>query len=329
MTRAVRLNQAGSPLEDIEIAAKTPGAGEIAVEIRAAGICHSDVHYSEEPDRVRVPRILGHEIAGVISAVGAGVSDLKPGDRVAIHYLLPNGEMIGKDRDGGWAESIVVPADNAVRIPREVPFEQAAVMMCSTASALHAMNLGGLRAGESLGILGFGGLGISALQLARARDAGRVMVVDVIEQKLRLAEQCGAIAINARRSDLAASLRGVDVVLDFAGDAVTALTAMRALAPGGRLVFVAINLRNFSFDPYGELLTGERRLIGSSDHTRDELVELMELARKGRLDLSAAVTRTVPLNAAAITEVLEDLRRGTAHLRTAIVPGLPPTGLAS
>lgn len=318
--RAVRLTRIRTPLEDVELPAAAPGRGEIAVEIRASGICHSDVHYRAEAGRARLPLIPGHEIAGVISAVGPEVRGLAPGDRVAIHYLLENGEMIGKDRDGGYAESILVPAENAVLVPGEVPFEQAAVMMCSTATAWHALRLSDLRRGESLGILGFGGLGISAVQLARLLEAGRLVVVEVIEQKLRLAQEWGATAVDGRRGDLSGSLQGLDVVLDFAGHGPTTLTAMRALAPGGRLVFVDINLRDFQFDPYSDLLTHERRLIGSSDHTRDELVELMELARSGRLDLSTAITRTVPLAAAAINEVLDDLERGTPHLRTVIRP---------
>lgn len=319
--RAVRLTRHRSPLEDAELPAPEPHPGEIAVRIEAAGICHSDVHYCDDEGRARLPVTPGHEIAGVVSAVGPDVAERMAGDRVALHYLLPDGDMLGKERDGGYAESIVVPASNAVTVPDEVPFDQAAVMMCSTATAWHALKLSGLQPGESLGILGFGGLGVSAAQLARVLAARRVVAVDVVDAKLRLAEECGAFAVDGRGANLAAALAGLDVVLDFAGHAQTTLTALRALPPGGRLIFVGIGLRKLELDPYADLLSGERRLIGCSDHTHDELVELMELARSGRLDLSRAITRTVPLAADDINGVLDDLRRGTPHLRTVIRPG--------
>lgn len=316
--RAVRLTRIRSPLEDADLPSGQPGPGEIAVDIRAAGICHSDVHYRDDEGRARLPVTPGHEIAGVIRATGDGLDAWAPGDRVALHYLMPDGAMLGKERDGGWAETIVVPAANAVRIPDEVPFDQAAVMMCSTSTAWHALKLSGLRPGQSLGILGFGGLGVSAAQLGRVLQAGRIIAVDIVDSKLRLAERWGAFAVDGRGPGLASALHGLDVVLDFAGHTPTTLSALRALAPGGRLIFVGINLRRLEIDPYSDLLCQERHLIGSSDHTYDELIELMELARSGKIDLANAITRTVPLSAIAIGEVLDDLRRGTEHLRTVI-----------
>lgn len=318
--RAVRLHDVHSPLEDVEVPLAPPAPGEIVVDVRAAGICHSDVHYRDEPGRVRLPITLGHEVAGVVREAGPGVTACAPGDRVAIHYLMPGGAMLGHGRDGGYAEAIVVPAAVAVRIPDNVPFDHAAIMMCSTATAWHALKQSDLRQGDSLAILGFGGLGISAVQLAGILGATRIVAVDVVESKLRLAEEWGAVAVDGRGEDLDSALHEVDVVIDLAGHAPTTLRALRALAPRGRLIVVAINLRGLEIDPYADVLCPERRIIGSSDHTYDELVELMELASGGRIDLSRAITRTVPLAAAAIDAVLDDLRRGTSHLRTVIRP---------
>ncbi|HUF17020.1 MAG TPA: alcohol dehydrogenase catalytic domain-containing protein [Thermoanaerobaculia bacterium] len=315
--RAVRLSRTGQPLEDVEIDTPAPGRGEVAVAIRATGICHSDVHYCTEEGRARLPLIPGHEIAGVISDIGPDVRDFAPGDRVAIHYLVGE-EMIGKELDGGYAESIVVPASNVVAVPSQVPFAHAAVMMCSTATAWHALKIANLRAGESVAIIGFGGLGASAVQLARILGAGRVIAVDVVDAKLRMAEEWGAIAVNAGTGDLTASLRGVDVVLDFATHGPTTVSALRALNPRGRLVFVGINLRSLELDPYSDLLVHERIVTGSADHTRDELVELLNLASEGRLDLDRAITLRVPLAAEAINQVHRDLHHGTRHLRTVI-----------
>ena len=310
--RAVRLLQTGEPLVDEDVPVRWPGPNEIGVMIEAAGICHSDAHYRAGKGRINLPLTLGHEIAGVVAKVGTAVTSVKPGDRVALHYLLENGDMLGKEADGGYAAGIVVPEQNVVRIPDEVPFEQAAIMMCSTATAWHALKLASVGPGETVAILGFGGLGVSAVQLARILGTGRIIAVDIVREKLALARSFGAetVAIN----DLAA----VDIVLDFAGHAPTTLAALRALKPGGRLIFVAINLRSLDIDPYADVLAKERRIIGCADHTRDELVELMEFARTRRIDLSRAITRRVSLSAAEINAVLEDLDDGTAHLRTVI-----------
>jgi propanol-preferring alcohol dehydrogenase len=293
--RAIRMLRGAAPLVEQVVDDPVAGEGDVVVEVRCAGICHSDAHYRADAARVRLPVTLGHEIAGVI----AGTSQ-----RVALHYLMPNGDMLGKERDGGWAERVVVPAENAIPIPDDVSFEQAAIMMCSTATALHALRLASFQRGESVGIIGFGGLGISALQLARKLGASRIAVADVVPSKLDLARSLGA----------SADFHDVDIALDFVGHAPTTLTALRALNLGGRLMLVAINLRDFTFDAYRDVLAKERRIIGCSDHTRDELVELMALG----LDLSAAITRRVPLEAAAINAVLDELESGTAHLRTVI-----------
>jgi 2-desacetyl-2-hydroxyethyl bacteriochlorophyllide A dehydrogenase len=298
--RALRLNRLGSDLTEEEIADPVAGAGEILVEIRAAGICHSDAHYRAGKGRVNLPLTLGHEIAGIDAATGR---------RVALHYLLPNGDMLGKERDGGYAERVVVPANNAVPIPDEVPFEHAAIMMCSSATAMHALGLASVQRGESVLLLGFGGLGVSAVQLARIRGAD-VFVQDVVPEKVRLAETFGALPAKTGST--------FDVVLDFAGHAPATLQALRALRPGGRLMIVAINLRTLEIDPYADVLAKERRIIGVADHTREELFDLMQLARDGVLDLSRAITRTVPLDARAVNDVLDELDRGTTHLRTVI-----------
>ena len=130
--------------------------------------------------------------------------------------------------------------------------------------------------------------------------------------KLRLAAALGAIPATLDE------LPEVDVALDFAGHEATVVAALRRLAPGGRLVVVAINLRQLTIDPYADVLGRERRIVGCSDHTREELVELMELAERGAIDLSRAVSRPIPLSATAVNAALDDLESGTVHLRTVI-----------
>lgn len=301
---AVRLTRLQSPLINDEIDDPSAGPGETVVEIRAAGICHSDAHYRAGGGTVALPLTLGHEIAGVIAGTDR---------RVALHYLHSDGRMLGKEVDGGYAERIVVPEANLVAIPDGVPFDAAAVMMCSTATAYHALRLASLRAGESVAIIGFGGLGASSAQLAKVMGASKVFAVDRVRDKLDLAQSFGAIPAGIEE------LRDIDIALDFAGHPPTTLAALRSLRRGGRIMIVAINLRELAIDPYRDVLANERHIIGVSDHTRDELVEVLELARQGSLDMSRAITRRVPLDAAAINGVLDDLDAGTGHLRTVIV----------
>ena len=339
--RALRLNSLGDPLRDVEVPDPAAGAGEVVVEVRAAGICRTDAHYRRDAGRATLPRTLGHEIAGVVAAIGSGVSGAAPGDRVAVHYLAGCGcagcrggrerfcaraEMFGKERDGGYAERVVVPAENLVPIPEPVSFETAAVMMCSSATALHALRIADFAPGESVLVGGYGGLGASAVEICRALGAGRVLVADVVAPKLDAAQARGAdtiaggdprfVAAVAERTDG----RGADVALDFAGSPASRLALLRALAPGGRLVVVALDDRPFPFDPYRDLLGRERKILGCSDHRRTDLDALMALSASGALDLSGAVTRRVPLEARAVNAILDELEKGTSHRRTVITP---------
>lgn len=338
--RAIRLVAPGQSLESSDIPNPSPGAGEVVVDVQRAGICHTDAHYRSGTGQTALPVTIGHEIAGVVSAIGEDVSGLHEGQRVAVHYLFScgrcercrlygeqfcsEGGMIGKERDGGYAQQVVIPALNAIPIPEGVSSDTAAIMMCSTATAYHALRLGDMRKGNSVAVLGFGGLGVSAVQLARALGASEVFAVDVVPEKLELAASFGATPLDARETPVhkailgATNGRGVDLTVELTGNAEVARGGLRSLSPGGRLMVVAINLRAMEFNPFADLLVRERRIIGCSDHTRQELVELLELARRGEIDLSRAITRTVPLDATAVNGVLDDLERGSGHLRTVI-----------
>src|SRR6476660_7646196 len=175
--RAVRLTQIGKPLQNVEIPSPEIGPSDVLIRVAAAGICHSDAHYRAGISKIEhLPLTLGHEIAGRVDEVGSDVTQLSVGDRVCVHYLVHcgncescvlgleqfcrSGQMIGKHRDGGYAEFIKVPGVNAFPLPDEIPFEVGAIMMCSSATALHALNKARVKAGESIAIFGFGGLGL-------------------------------------------------------------------------------------------------------------------------------------------------------------------------
>jgi len=341
--KAVRLVEIGKPLEMFEIPAPVPGPGEVLVQIKAAGICHSDVHYRAGKSPVgTLPQTLGHEVAGIVAGVGAGVGTLQPGDRVCLHYLLtcgqchycrtdreqfcPHGRMIGKHVDGGYAEYIAVPARNAVSLPPEIPFEQGAVAMCSSSTSFHALRKARLQAGETVAVFGAGGLGMSAIQLGRAMGALQVFAVDISVEKLALAERFGAVPVDAGQGDPVAQIRdltagrGVDVALEVIGLRQTMEQAVQSLAIQGRAVLAGISELPFAIDSYRDLLGREAEVMGSSDHLLWELGILVEFLRQGRLDLSGVVTQAVPLQAGPIDEVMDALEKFGGQVRTVIVP---------
>lgn len=340
---ALRLSATGQPLSAVELPTPTPGPGEILVRVRAAGICHSDAHYRAGRSASLVPPVtLGHEVAGEVAALGSGVTTHAIGDRVCLHYLVTcgqcapcaagreqwctTGKMLGHHRDGGYAEFIVVPAKNGVKLPKEIPFEHGAAMMCSSATSLHALKRGRLAAGDTVAVIGIGGLGISAVQLAKALGASEVFAIDLSAEKLTAATRYGAIPIPAKDTDPVAEVRkrtggrGVDVALEVVGHPTTIRQALQMCAVHGRAVVAGLTRSDIAIDTYRELLGPETELIGSNDHLLHELPELLELAQKQKLDLSEVVVRTVPLDAAVVNRVLDDLDAHRAPLRTVIVP---------
>ena len=340
--RAVRLAAPGLPLEDAVLEASPPGPGEILVRVKAAGICHSDAHYRSGVGSTRHPLTLGHEVAGIVESVGAGVAVPRVGDRVCLHYLVTCGEcpdcragreqfcttgaMIGKDRDGGYAEFIRVPARNAHPLPAEIPFEQGAILMCSSATALHALRKARVVPGETVAVYGVGGLGISAVQLARALGARAVYAVDVNRSKLALAERLGAVPIDAKAGDPVAAIRaatagrGVDAALELIGSARAMEQALQSLAPQGRAALAGLTQERLSVAPYRDILGREAEIIGVSDHLAGEIGELMQFVARGELDLRQAITRVVPLEAAAINGVLDGLEACLDEVRCVIRP---------
>jgi 2-desacetyl-2-hydroxyethyl bacteriochlorophyllide A dehydrogenase len=340
--KAVRLIAVGSLLEQQQIDVPVVGPCHVLIRVRAAGICHSDAHYRAGLSPVKVlPLTLGHEIAGVVETIGADIRNFKPGDRVCVHYLVtcgncafclagneqfcPSAEMIGKHRDGGYAEFITVPERSVFRLPEEISFEQGAIMMCSSATSLHALKKARLRAGESVAIFGIGGLGVSAIQLARHLGAATVFAVDINPRKLEIAERFEAIAVDASIGDPVEQLReitngrGVDVALELVGLPLTLRQAVQSLATLGRAALVGLTREPFEIAPYRELLNKEAEIIGVSDHLASEIPALIELARTGKLDLSRGIIRTVPLDAQAINDALDRLEKFGDDVRAVIV----------
>jgi len=339
--RAVQLTEIGKALTDADITIPKIGSSDVLIRVAAAGICHSDAHYRAGISKIdNLPLTLGHEIAGRVEKVGAHVTNVSVGTRVCVHYLVHcgkcefcvrgleqfcrSGQMIGKHRDGGYAEFIKVPGANAFPLPDEISFEVGAMMMCSSATALHALNKARFKARESIAIFGFGGLGFSALQLARAFDCGDVYVVEINPAKLALAASMGAIAIDARSADPvdqikeATDERGVDIALELIGSAKTMRQAVLCLRPLGRAALVGLTAETMSVHPYTELINKEAEIIGVSDHLANEIPALIEFVRSGKLRFPPETLRVVDLDAAQINAALDALQDSIDHVRTVI-----------
>jgi len=341
--KAVRLVEPGRPLELRDVPIPSPGPHDVLVRVRAAGICHSDAHYRAGKSRVHpLPLTLGHEVAGLVELAGAEVKNFRPGDRVCVHYLAtcgdcafcrgnneqfcPHGEMIGKYRDGGYAEFILMPARSVFSLPDAIPFPQGAIMMCSSATSLHALSKARLCTGETVAVFGVGGLGMSAIQLAKALGAGAVFAVDINPRKLELAERFGAVPLNANDIEPVAVIqdltqgRGVDVALELIGLPLTMQQAVRSLAIKGRAALVGITDKTFPVAPYQEIINKEAEIIGVSDHLAREIPLLTDLVASRKLDLSNVVTRSVPLTAPAINDTLDQLEKFGNDVRVVVEP---------
>lgn len=340
--RAIRLVEIGRPLELQEIPIPSFGEEDVLVRVRASGICHSDVHYRAGRSRMgMLPITLGHEIAGEVEWIGSRVTDLKAGQRVCLHYNISCGaclycqtgneqfcadvKMMGHHVDGGYAEYIAVPAHNALHLPDEISFEEGATLMCASATALHALRKGRLRDGESVAVFGIGGLGLSAVQLAKALGAGEVYAVDIKQEKLELASEYGAIPIDASRVDPAEAIReltkgkGVDMALEMIGLPKTMKQTIESLGVLGRAVIVGLSPAPLEVHPYQTLIGYEAEIIGSNDHLLRELPLLLDMAQRKLLDTSHVVSQMIPLDAEKINQRLDDLENYTGDVRTVIV----------
>jgi 2-desacetyl-2-hydroxyethyl bacteriochlorophyllide A dehydrogenase len=341
MMRAVRLLEQKQPLRMQEIDVPRVGKKDVLIRVKAAGICHSDAHYRSGVTRVGpMPVTLGHEVAGLVEETGTEATRFQAGDRVCVHYLVSCGHchhcsrgceqfcsssrMIGKHRDGGWADYICLPERSVFRLPPEITMEQGSVMMCSSSTALHALKKARLEGGETVAVFGIGGLGASALQLAAAMGALQVYAVDINPVKLDLAAKLGAIPINAVQGDPVREIRiqtqgrGVDVSVEVIGLPQTMRQAVQCLAVQGRAAIAGLSDRTFEIASYAELLGTEAEIIGVADHLAQEMPLLLEFARQGKLTLTDVITRQVPLDAGVINGVLDELDQYGNHVRTVI-----------
>lgn len=345
MPRAVVLAEAGTPLrvEGLDLAA--PGPDQIRVRLRAAGVCHSDLHVFEAGGRgMQLPLVLGHEGAGEVVEVGPGVSGYKVGDHVVLSVMpqcgscpscvlglptlctgypktatgsLPDGsfplsiggEPVGQMAGiGCWSEETVVHRLSAVKIDGSIPLTSAALLGCAVVTGFGAVkNVARVGRGDTMAVIGCGGVGLNAVQAGRIAGAERIIAVDVNAKKLGLASELGATdVVDSSGADPVEQVqeltggRGTDFAFDFVGSTATARTALPMTRPGGTLVLTGLTAPELTFG-INELIRSGRVIKGNMmgmGEFRTEYPTLVRLYDEGSLKLDELVSRQLPLDQA-------------------------------
>ncbi|MBX9575059.1 MAG: zinc-dependent alcohol dehydrogenase family protein [Caulobacteraceae bacterium] len=355
-TGAARPYADSRPLSIETVRLDPPGPGEVLVAIKAAGLCHSDLSVIDGNRPRPLPMALGHEAAGVVEAVGVGVEDLKRGDRVVMVFMPScrhcapceagrpalcepgaaangKGELLAGGRrlhDAGgdlhhhlgcsaFAEKAVVSRRSLVCVPDDLPFEHAALFGCAVLTGVGAvMNTAAVRPGQSVAVVGLGGVGLASVMGALAAGASRVIAVDLSEDKLALARSFGEVlTVNAADPDAVDRARaltggGADVVLEMAGSARALDAAWRMTRRGGATVTAGLPPPDALLPVNIVQLVAEARTlkgsyIGDGDPLRDVPL-YVELFRKGRLPVDRLLTKTIALD--QINAAFDDLADG-------------------
>jgi L-iditol 2-dehydrogenase len=305
------------------VPAPLPPPGWVRVRVRAAGICGSDLPIVDGRRRVPLPLIPGHEVAGEVDRVGAGVDGWTPGERVAVGMVVACGRCpacaaaqpqlcdalveLGIDADGGFAEYMVAPAANLHRLPAHLSFAQATAAD-PLASVLHGLAAVAVTRDDTVAVFGVGVIGLYAVQLARRAGARRVVAVGRRDDALRLARDLGATAVDLRGQDPVAAVRdltdgGASVVVEATGAPAVVSQVVASAAKGARIVVLGVFHEPAPVD-LGAVVRRELRLVGRLCYTWDEYEQALALLASGQI--RPLVSHTFPL--AEISRALELVR---------------------
>ena len=339
--RAAVFHGAGRPLEVTEVPTPKPGPGDALIKVAGCGLCHTDLHYLDHGVKTfkTPPLILGHEAAGTVAELGAGVTARKAGDRVLIPAVLSCGRcrycrqgrenlcdqmaMLGNNIDGAYAEYVVVPAAELVSVPESIPLERASVIADAVSTPYHAVTRRGkVRPGDQVAVVGCGGVGLNVVQCA-TMAGGRVIAVDVNDQRLAMARRLGAVETvnpqavqrpDKRVRELTGG--GADVAFEAIGSPATIQLAYGLLKRGGRLCVIGYSAEEVALSA-AKLMYFELEIVGSLGCGAGEYPEILGLVEAGRLKLDEIVSGTLPLE--RINDGLDRLRRGEG-IRWVITP---------
>ena len=323
--KAVIFHEHGEPdvLEYTDVETPQPGYGEVQINLKAAALNRLDLFVREGWPGIKLdyPHIPGADGAGIVTAVGEGVTMVSEGDRVVLNGTIScgtcefclagddnmciRGGILGEDMPGTYAEYVVVPQENALPLPDQFPFEDAAAASLVFLTAWHSLiTKGKLRPGESVLVIGAsGGANTAYIQIAKYAGA-TVYVIGASDEKLALAERLGAdCLINRSEEDWSKAIykmtdrRGVDVVVDNVG-AATWTGSLRAVRRGGRMLVVGGTTGHKIDGPVVNYIFGKHiSIIGSTMAPHDDFRAVMALVFAGKLN--AVVDRTMPLKKAA------------------------------
>jgi len=329
---------AGQPLKIEDIPTPEIGPEEALIKIAACGVCHTDLHYLEGvPTFKKPPLILGHEASGILTKVGEEVTNVKENDRVLIPPVLTCGTcyncrigrenlcrnivMIGNSIDGAYAEYTKIPAKDLIKLPAEIPLEEASIISDAMSTPFHALkNRANVRPGDSVVIYGVGGVGLNAVQIAAALGAF-VIAVDKVEEKLQHARDLGASeTINVDVEDPVKAVRritggGADVAVEAIGIPEVMRMAYDSVRWGGRVVIVGYSHKDLTISA-ARLMFREIEIYGSLGCRIVDFPPLVDMIRRGKLKL--LVSNKMPLD--QINEALEMLKNGKVKTRAIVIP---------
>lgn len=350
--KAARIVHPNNPLQVQHIETPKPKGSQVLVKVQSVGVCHSDIHlweggyegpggqFLKTTDRgVKYPLTPGHEIAGVIESMGDEAAGFKKDEKVLVfpwvgdglcpacrageENLCDNPQSLGIYREGGYAEYILVPSYKyLIKIGDEMDVDAGSTLSCSALTAYSAVKNAGLKPDNNVVMLGAGGLGLMAIQLAKAVTGARVIALDIDDDKLRAAKNNGAdIAINSKNEDAVKLVMestgklGADAVIDFVNSSKTAESNMQMLRRRARVVFVGLYGGELKLNLVA-MPTRAYRLIGSYTGSMIDMVELVALAKRGIIN--PVISDRFKLEQA--TEALSKLKEGQIVGRSVINP---------
>ncbi len=340
--RAAVLDAGASRLVLRELPRPVVRAGEALVQVAGCGFCHTDLHYIDHgvPTAKSPPIVLGHEISGEVVGVAEGVDPGWVGRRVILPAVLPCGacvycrtgrenicpgmRMLGNHLDGGFAEFVCAPAALLIDLPREVDLVRGAVIADALSTPFHAVvRRAQVQQGEWVTVVGCGGVGMNVVQFAHLAGA-HVIAVDLSAEKLALARRLGASeVVNPREvPDVGKAVRaltsgGADGSIEAVGSPTTVATALSTIRRGGRVCLVGYSDQNAAL-PMHRVMFFEYTIEGSLGCRPADYPRIVELVRRGRVQLDPIVTGVLPLE--RVNDAADRLRQGEG-LRTVVAPG--------
>lgn len=285
--KAWQFTGTNKPLELNEVQEPHAGPGEVVVDVKASGVCHSDVTTIDDPGwmalfRHGLPRTMGHESAGVISEVGEGMEHWKVGDRVGLAPVMSDGDALGYGKwDGGFAAKLRATDDNLVALPDEVPFDLGAMATDAGLTAYHAMMaVGGAKEGMKVGVIGLGGLGYIGARCA-ALVGAEVYGAEVNPETQKLADEIGLAGVATSIDEF--KDKNLDLIVDYAGFGTTTSAAIETLAEFGTLVQVGMGRLESTINTY-PVIVNQLTIRGSKSGTKEDLAGIYKLMQSGQLN---------------------------------------------